>query len=198
VDIKDKTIAVIGGGHIGMNVVKIANGFGMNVLVYDVVKNPELALEYNFTYVDELSEILSRADFVSLHAPLNTHTFHLLNKEMFCHIKQGAYLINTARGGLVETDALLTALKEERIAGAGLDVLEGENYLNDEMNFLGEEHTEEEMKQILEDQMLMDMENVIITPHIAFNTDEAHLRIIQTTIENIKNFIEGTPNNTVS
>jgi D-lactate dehydrogenase len=93
---------------------------------------------------------------------------------------------------------LVKALHEKRLVGVGLDVLEGEEFLRDELRFLSEEHTEEEMRSVLEDHVLIEMENVVITPHNAFNTQEAHFRNLQTTVENIKQFIAGSATNLVS
>ncbi len=198
VDLLGKTIGIVGGGHIGLNVAKMANGFGMNVLVYDIHPDPQLAQEYNFQYEPDLNQLLAKSDVVSLHLPLNEHTLHIINEDTIEHIKPGAYLINTARGGLIDTDVIVKALHDKRLAGVGLDVLEGEEFLRDELRFLSEEHTEEEVRSVLEGHVLIEMDNVVITPHNAFNTTEAHFRNLQTTVDNIKQFIVGSPTNLVS
>jgi len=197
-DLAGKTIGVVGCGHIGMHVIRMANGFGMNVLGFDVNKSDELARTLNFTYVP-LPELLAASDIVTIHVPYNERTHHLINKENINSFKKGAYLINTARGAVVETDALVDALKAGTIAGAGLDVLEEEGDMNDELALLTNPHPKEaELKVVLENHYLINHPRVIVTPHVAFNTTEAVERIVDTTIENIKNFSSGSPTNIVS
>lgn len=198
VDLMDKTIGLVGGGHIGLHMAQMANGFGMKVLVYDINQDQALASEYGFTYEADLHELLKQSDVISLHLPLNEHTMHLMNEETFEYMKDGAYIINTARGGLIDTNALVKAIHSGKVAGVGLDVLEGEEFLRDELKFLAEEHTEEEMRSVLEDHILAELPNVLITPHNAFNTKEAHFRNLQTSVENIQAFINGTPQNVVN
>ena len=114
-------------------------------------------------------------------------------------MKKGVYLINTARGAVIETDALVEALKNETIAGAALDVLEEEGDMNDELSLLVSKHPKEsELKTVLENHYLINHPHVIVTPHVAFNTNEAIVRILDTTIENLKNFSFGSPTNLVS
>lgn len=198
VDLMDKTLGIVGGGHIGLHMAQMANGFGMKVLVYDIKQDPALASEYTFTYEMDLNALLRQSDVVSLHLPLNEHTMHIMNDETFQHMKQGSYLINTARGGLIDTNALVKAIHSGKVAGVGLDVLEGEEFLRDELKFLAEEHTEEEMRSVLEDHILVELPNVLVTPHNAFNTKEAHFRNLQTSVENIQAFINGSPQNVVN
>lgn len=194
-DIKGKTLGIIGVGRIGREMIKIAKGFEMNVLAYDAFPQLQLAKELSFLYVS-LEELLKNSDIISLHVPYNKDTHHLINKGNIFLIKKGAYLINTARGGVVETEALLLALKEGILAGAGLDVLEEEGEVKDELTFLTKKHpNEEKLKVTLENHLLMSMPNVLITPHNAFNSKEALERILRTTIENIKSFINGRPEN---
>ena len=196
-DLQGKTIGVVGCGHIGIYVVKIANGFGMKALVFDAHRDDELAKENNFTYAT-LEELLAQADIVTLHVPYNEHTHHLINRQNISLIKKGAYLINTARGAVVETEAIIAALKNGTLAGAGLDVLEEEGDMNDELVLLSGPHPkEEELKVVLENHYLMTHPRVIITPHIAFDTNEAVRRILDTTIENIAAFQKGAPTNLV-
>jgi D-lactate dehydrogenase len=189
-----KTMGVIGTGRIGKNSIDIARGFGMRVLAYDVFPDQEFAKSRGFEYV-ELSTLLAQSDVITLHALYNEKTHHLLNKENMQHIKHGAILINTARGELVETGALVTLLKSGQIAGAGLDVLEGERQLKEEMEVL--ERGNADFKILFEDHALMDLPNVVVTPHIAFNTHEAVEEIMKTTIENIATFVSGTPKNVI-
>jgi D-lactate dehydrogenase len=170
-DLDKKTIGVVGTGKIGKNVIRIARGFNMNVLAYDLYPDMNFATENGFVY-KTLEEVLSGSDIVTLHAPYTKENHHLINKNNISLLKKGAYLINTARGELIETEALEKALKDGSIAGAGLDVLEGEK-----------EFKKGDAIPMLE------MQNVLMTPHVAFNTREAEARILQTTIENIKGFI---------
>lgn len=190
-DIKGKTLGVIGCGNIGRHVIKIAKGFDMDVIVFDVHKDEQKAKEMGFRYV-EFDELLSDSDIITIHAPYNEHTHHMINKDNISKIKKGAYLINTSRGGLIETEALSNALKEGILAGAGLDVLEEECTIKEEKELLSHEFMKTcDLTTVLENHMLMQMENVIITPHNAFNSKEALTRILDTTIENIKACMKG-------
>lgn len=197
IDLKGKTIGIIGTGRIGKEMVKIAKGFGMNVAAYDPFPNEAYAKEMDYRYLP-LEELLKIADIVSIHTPYTKETHHLINRENIRLVKKGAYLVNTARGGIVETDALVGALMDGTLAGAGVDVLEEEGPTKDEMQFLrsGATHAEE-LRIILENHVLMKMPNVLITPHNAFNSQEALERIFNTTAENIKGFVSGKPNNLV-
>jgi len=196
-DLMGKTIGVIGTGHIGQFAIRIARGFGMNIIAFDINHDDAFAKEIGFEYV-ELDALLSRSDIITLHLPLNKHTEHLLNKDNMRKIKKGAYLINTARGPLVDTDALIMALKEEILAGAGMDVLEEEGYMLDEMKLLVDEHPNAETLQtVLQNHYLIDHPRVIITPHMAFNTKEARERILDVTAENITSYALGKPTNIV-
>ena len=178
-DLNGKTLGVVGTGKIGKNVIRIARGFSMNVVAYDLYPDLAFAKENNFIYAN-LPDILAQADIVTLHAPYTKENHHLINKENISSFKKGAYLINTARGELVETEALVLGLENGTIAGAGLDVLEGERLIKKGDTI-----------------PMLNMPNVVMTPHIAFNTKEAEMRIMQTSVDNIKNFISGTPINLV-
>ena len=182
-DLKDKTIGIIGGGRIGLHVARIAKSFGMHVRVYDIHQDEFLAELINFKYVS-LEELLKTSDIVSLHVPLNKYTEHIINEDSLKLFKKGALLINTARGGLVDTDALLKALDNKTLSGAGLDVIEGEELLVEENIF--NSPIEKAAKLIVSSKKLLDNENVVLTPHNAFNSIEAVNRIIDTTIENLK------------
>lgn len=198
-DLKGKTIGVIGTGKIGKNVVKIAKGFSMNVLAFDPYPDMTFAKENNFIY-KSLAEVVSQSDVITLHAPYTKENHHLINKENISLMKKGVYLINTARGELVDTDALVWGLKNGIIAGAGLDVMEGERELKEEIEILASPEKAERVKDyktLLEDRVLIDMPNVIVTPHIAFYSKEAEGDILQTTVDNIKGFISNSPINLV-
>ncbi len=195
-DLQGKTLGVVGTGHIGVHVIRIARGFGMNVVAYDVAKNSFMAETLGFTYVP-FDKLLSQADIISLHAPYNPQTHHMINKENIRKIKRGALLINTARGGLVETEALAIALDQGILSGAGLDVLEGEELIKEERQILSKQFSLDHLKTLLQNHILLNRENVVITPHIAFNSKEAALRIIDTTISNIQAFLAGKPENQV-
>lgn len=190
-DLAEKTIGVVGTGRIGQHAVRIAKGFGMNVVAFDIYKNEAFAKEANFPYAP-LEELLAKSDVVSLHVPATPETYHLINAKNLPLVKRGAYLINTARGPAVETPALVEALKTGALAGAGLDVIEEEGVLKSD-GTTG--HSDATLKAIQE---LLAMPNVIITPHNAFNSREAFLRILDTTILNIVNFTKGTPSNVVN
>jgi D-lactate dehydrogenase len=197
-DLAGKTIGIIGCGHIGMHVIRMANGFGMKVIGFEVHPDPEIARANNFTFVS-LPELLASSDIVTIHVPYNAHTHHLINSGNIGSFKKGAYLINTARGAIVETEALVSALQSGVLAGAGLDVLEEEGDLADETALLTSAHPNEaSLKVMLENHYLIDHPRVIVTPHLAFNTTEAITRILDTTIANIEQFGKEAPVNTVS
>lgn len=196
-DLKGKTIGIVGTGNIGAHAVRIAHGFEMNIIAYDVKKNEDIMKDVPFTYVS-FEELLAISDIITLHAPYNDHTHHMINLGNYEKIKRGAYLINTARGGLVETEALVMALEKGILAGAGLDVLEGEEFLTDRTALLMAPDADKQALRIaLFNQYLVDHPNVVITPHNAFNTKEAIERILDTTVENILAFEAGSPINIV-
>lgn len=196
-DLRGKTIGIVGTGNIGKYMIKMLKGFDMKVIAFDINRNDELAESLGFEYV-EFDDLLGSSDIISLHVPHNPHTFHMINKENISKIKKGAYLINTSRGEIVETMALVEALEKEILAGAGLDVLEEEGYMADDLELLFEGHSNpEELKTVLANQYLIDHPQVIITPHNAFNTKEAIERIHFTTIKNIQAFEKGEPINLV-
>lgn len=198
-DLRGKTLGVIGTGKVGKNVIKIARGFEMNVIAYDLHPDLGFAKEYSFKYVD-LDELISQVDILTLHAPYFKENHHLINKDNISKMKKGVYIINTARGELIDTDALVWGLQEKIIAGAGLDVLEGERQLKEEAEVLSSDTLAKQRnyKTLLEDHILIDMPNVIVTPHVAFYSKEAEEAIIQTTVDNIKGFILGKEINLVN
>lgn len=197
VDLFGKTIGIIGLGKIGINVLRIANGFGMKALVTNRSHDELLQQQYHFTYVD-LDALLQQSDVITLHLPYVPQTHHLINKENITKLKPNSYLINTARGALIETEALVVGLEKGILAGVGLDVLEDEQELTEEVAILTSQYKKEvDMKNLLYDHILINHPKVLITPHNAFNSQEALTRITNTTIENIKSFSAGTPLNLV-
>jgi D-lactate dehydrogenase len=196
-DLKDKTLGVIGMGHIGLHVARIAKGFEMNVLAYDPKEDKKIAKKIGFAY-SKLEDLLSKSDIITLHAPYNEKTRHLINSGNISLIKKGAYLINTARGGLVETQSLLKALSGGTLAGAGLDVLEEECFIKEEVQLLSKEFPKTcDLKTVLQNHILLQQKNVVATPHNAFNSNEALTRILDTTVGNIDGFMKGKPQNIV-
>lgn len=190
-DLKGKTLGIIGLGRIGVHAARIAHGFEMNILAFDKFKNEQAIKDYGVNYV-ELDNLLAQSDIITLHAPYLPETHHLINLNNVSKIKKGAYLINTARGGLVDTSALIKGLQDGNLAGAGLDVLEEESFMLDELSLLTNPHPNlESLQTILENHYLIDHPRVIITPHNAFNTQEAIERIVNTSIEDIKGFLTG-------
>jgi D-lactate dehydrogenase len=196
-DLNGKTMGVVGTGKIGKNVAKYARAFGMRVIAYDRFPDNEFAKKEGISYV-LFDDLLADSDFISLHAPETKETFHLINVNNVRKIKSGCFLVNTARGSLVETEALLIGLKEGIFAGVGLDVLEEEYAIREEMELLHEHyHKKFDMKTLLEEHILLEQPNVIITPHNAFNTNEALMRILDSTVDNINAFLAGVPRNVI-
>jgi D-lactate dehydrogenase len=195
-DLKGKTIGVIGTGQIGLHVIRIAKGFGMNVVAYDVRQNRLLSEVLGFEYVS-LEDLLARSDVITLHVPYIKATHHLMNKDTFKLVKKGAILINTSRGAIVDTEALIEALDEKTLAGTGLDVVEGEELIKEEKQLLHEPKNLEVLTSFVSDHVLLDKDNVVFTPHIGFYSQEALERILETTVQNIAAFISGTHQNVV-
>lgn len=190
-DLKNKTIGIIGGGRIGLHVARMARSFGMHVRVYDINQDNFLSEIINFKYVT-LDELFEVSDIISLHVPYNKYTHHMINKESISKMKDGALLINTARGSLIDTNALIDALESKKLYGAGLDVLEGEECLfeeNEENIFNSPIKCAAEV--MIQSKKLIERPNVVITPHNAFNSKEAVERIIDTTISNINEVLNN-------
>lgn len=194
-DLMGKTIGVIGTGSIGRHMIQIAKGFGLNVLAFDLYPQKEL----KDLYVDSLDEIYEKADVISLHIPSTPQNYHLLNEEAFNKMKKGVILLNTARGDLIDTEALYLALKKGIVGGAGLDVLENEDFLiHDDIEPGNDLFKDNDF--LLDSALnlkLLQFKNVIITPHIAFNSIDALNRINETTFKNIESFLKGTIQNSV-
>lgn len=196
-ELNGATIGIIGTGAIGTEAVRIAHGFGMKILAYDLYPKEELVSKYNVEYLD-LDDLLKNSDVISLHAPLTESNFHLINEEKINLMKQNAVIINTARGELIDTKALYEALSQGRIFGAGLDVLEAENLLTQpDRTFDFDYLTNDIIKQTLINDRLLKLHNVVVTPHIAYNSKEANERILKITMNNIDSFFEGKVINSV-
>jgi D-lactate dehydrogenase len=182
-DLKGKVLGVIGTGNIGKNSIKIAKGLGMKVIAFDLYQDKKFSQKMGFKYVT-MSNLLRQSDIITLHVPYNKHTHHLINKSKIRMMKKGVYLINTARGGLIDTSALYSGLKS-KIAGAGLDVLE------EEQNLLSGKKFIKSRKILRMNKEIVKMPSVIFSPHNAYNTQEALTRIIEMTVKNIKAFKKG-------
>lgn len=189
-----KTIGIIGTGNIGSSTARIAHGFGMHILGYDRIVNDDLCSTYGLEYVT-LDKLLQSSDVISIHLPANTETQNLLAIDEFRQIKPGAILINTARGEVVDTFCLLDALISGQLTAAGLDVLTDESMLRD-TNTLPSNHAATRI--LCANHKLMNLPNVIVTPHNAFNTHAAVKRITEITITNINRFLAGKPVNRVN
>jgi D-lactate dehydrogenase len=178
-DLKGRTAGIIGAGKIGVAVARILSGFGCRVLAYDLA--PPAALSETGVAVVELDRLLAESDIVSLHCPLTPDTHHLINRNALARMKHGVMLINTGRGALVDTSALIEGLKSGAIGYLGLDVYEEE----------GDLFFENLSDQILQDDVfarLLTFPNVLVTGHQAFFTAEAMAAIAATTIENLSSF----------
>lgn len=189
-DLYGKTLGVVGTGRIGRHAARLGKGFGMNVIAYDVYPVPVEADQIGYEYVP-LPELLSRSDAITLHAPATPETEHLLNQEALKAVKPGVMIVNTARGSLIDTPALIAALKSGQVGGAGLDVLEGEE-------LLGKSHSDADKsprQQAIDE--LGKMPNVLITMHNAYNSFEALGRIREATVANILAWHAGRPENLV-
>lgn len=192
-----RTLGVIGTGNIGSVVCAIAQGFGMKVIAFNRHPDDDL-VKKGVVFVD-LPILLAQSDVISIHVPLTPETTHIINRSNIDSIKKGALLVNTARGGIVETEAILDGLSKGIFAGVGLDVLEGECELHEERELLSSEFLKScDLKTQLLDHMLLGKENVIVTPHNAFDSGEALDHIAKTTVENIQGFLQGKPVNVIS
>lgn len=196
-ELKGKTIGIVGCGDIGKKVALIAKGFEMKILVYDVKKDRALAKRLGFSYV-AYEHLLARSDVITFHVPLLPQTRHMLNQDNIKKVKKGAIIINTARGEVIETEALYYGLEKGLLGGVGLDVLEEECTLKEEKQLLSKQYLKTcDLVAILQEHILLHKDNVIITPHSAFYSSEALQRILDTTCENIFEFIKGKPVNQV-
>ncbi|MCL5435494.1 MAG: hydroxyacid dehydrogenase [Patescibacteria group bacterium] len=195
-DLKGRTIGVVGTGNIGRHVIRMAHGFEMKILAFDIRPDRSLENHYPLKYVT-LERLLRESDVVSLHAPYNSHTHHLINAKNIRLMKKGAVLLNTSRGALIETAALLAALKKGALSGAGLDVLEEEGVVTGEDALISSQVGRDDLAVVIQSRQLIGLPNTVVTPHNAFNSEEAIHRIFLTTVENIRAWHKGRPANLV-
>ncbi len=185
VDLNGKKIGIIGLGKIGKNFAKLVNSFGVEIMAYDPFFDENFAKELNIKK-KSLNELLKKSDIISIHAPLNKKTFHLIGKNEFEKMKDGVYLINTSRGGIIDTKYLYEFLKSKKIKKAALDVLENENHL-----IKREGNLNKKEKEILNlNRKIIKMKKVFWSPHQAYNTFEAVERIWKESLEKIKKNIK--------
>lgn len=180
-DLNEKTAGVVGTGKIGQAMIRILNGFQMHVLCYDPYPAEGLEAEYV-----SLEELFKRADVISLHCPLTSETKHMINRKTIAMMKNGVYLINTSRGGLIDTQALIDAMPEKKFGGVGLDVYEEEEGV----------FYEDRSGDIVDDDnlaRLLTFPNVLVTSHMGFFTREAMHAIARTTLENAYALENGLP-----
>ena len=180
-DLFKKTAGVVGTGKIGQAMIRILKGFQMKIVAYDPYPNPAL----DVTYVS-LEELMKQSDIISLHCPLTDDTRHLVNQKTIGLMKKGVYLVNTSRGALIDTEALIDGLLEKKFAGVGLDVYEEEEGV----------FYEDRSNEIIKDENLVRLTsfpNVLITSHMGFFTKEATRAIAQITLENAYALEMGNP-----
>jgi D-lactate dehydrogenase len=211
IELHGKTIGVVGTGRVGLQVIRIAHGFAMKPVAYDMSPRQPMAQMLEFEYVT-LERLLKVSDIITLHIPLNAKTRHMINSRRIAKCKHGFILINTARGALVDIEALIDGLESGQVGGVGLDVLEDEKAFNaDSAKLLGAqivqriqavatpggdpERREERLRELqglMRNRRLLAHPNVFFTPHVGFNSVEAIERINLGTVENIRRFIAGT------
>lgn len=174
VELNGKTLGVVGFGHIGRAVIRIAQAMGMNILV--ATRTPRA--DRDGIHFTTMADLLRRSDVVSLHLPLTPQTHHMIDADALALMKPSAFLVNTARGGLIDQDALIQALQDHQIAGAGLDV--------------------QEVEPLPDNSPLYDMDNVIITPHMGWRGLETRQRLAKMVADNIAAFLAGDPVNVIA
>ena len=173
-DLKNKTLGVIGTGRIGANVIKIAKSFDMKIIAYDIYQNSELEKNMGFEYV-KLPDLLKKSDIITLHTSYSKESHHMLDKKAFSIMKNGVFIINTTRGGLIDSKSMIEYVNNGKIGGVALDVFE------DEYKLKNSEGVGKVKKTLFSDK-------IILTPHIAFYTKEAVERINEKTISNMVSF----------
>ncbi len=187
-ELYNKTMGIIGTGSIGKKAIKIAKGFSMNVICYDIKENSAIEEEFKVKYVD-LDTLFKLSDIISLHSPLTTLTYHMVDRDKIALMKDNAVIVNTARGELIDTEALYDALLDNKIKGAALDVLEFEETIQKKRP--GENINLKNLRTSLINNKLLNLKNVAATPHIAYDTKEAVERILNMTLKNLTEFQNG-------
>jgi D-lactate dehydrogenase len=197
-DLAGKILGVVGTGSIGCNVIRIGRGFEMAVIACDINPDEALARKLGFRYA-LFEEVLEAADVLTLHVPATPGTHNLLSGGEFARMKDGVVIINTARGSLIDVRALIEALIRGKVAAAGLDVLPDEPMIREEAELICSVFSSQrDLRNLVADHILLKMDNVVVTPHSAFNTREAVGRIVDSTVENIRAYIAGQPRNMVA
>lgn len=180
VNFYEKTAGIIGTGKIGQAMARICKGFGMKVIAYDLFPNKSL----DFLEYVSLDELLAQSDLISLHCPLSPETRHIINAESIAKMKDGVILVNTSRGGLINTQDLIAGIRDHKFFAVGLDVYE------EETDFVYEDMSER-ILQSSTVQRLLSFPNVMLTSHQGFLTEEALTNIAETTLDNAKAFMNG-------
>jgi D-lactate dehydrogenase len=213
-DLEGKTLGIVGMGRIGQRVVELARAFHMEVLAYDIEHPAKLEKSLSFRFV-ELDELLRASHIISLHAPLSGETYHIINRENLAKCREGVLIVNTARGSLVDTQALREALDSGQVGGAGLDVLQDERVMRQPVSRIiaadivqhlrsdaaahdaRDADRLRELQELMLGEALLARSNVVFTPHVAFNSVEGIQRVQDTTVESIAKFAAGRPVNLV-
>ncbi len=209
IDLRGRTLGVVGAGRVGLHVIRMSAAFGLNVLAYDANPNPLYTELLDFRYTS-FEDLLRKSDIITLHVPLNEETYHMINHETLAKCRQGVLIVNTARGRLIESEALLEAINSGQVAGAGLDVLEEEKVFRggatshlgaqiaDRVRESGGERIAlpaarmKEISRFLASNALLRKPQVVFTPHNAYNSEESREYISRTTAENIEKFLART------
>ena len=210
-DLRGKTLGVVGAGRVGLHVIRIGTGFGMRVLAYDEAPHSFYSELLDFRYTG-FEELLRESDMITLHTPLTPTTRHMINRDALALCRPGVLLINTARGGLIDSGALIEALDAGQVAGVGLDVLEDERvFRGGATQILSEKIAERvrssagamiretsaqrvsEFSKLVAHHRLLNRPEVVLTPHVAFNSHEAMERLNGITVENINAYLKGRP-----
>ncbi|MDY4065050.1 MAG: D-2-hydroxyacid dehydrogenase [Ligilactobacillus agilis] len=180
-ELRSMTVGVVGTGRIGRAFIQIVQGFGAKVVAFDPYHNPEL--EAAGLYVDSLEELFAKADAISLHMPATDQDKHIIGQEALAQMKDGVYLVNTARGSLIDTKALIAALKSGKVAGAALDTYEAETPIFNH-DLRNQALTDETFKE------LISLDNALVTPHIAFYTETAVRNMVEIALDSAKSVLE--------
>jgi D-lactate dehydrogenase len=207
-DLAGKSLGIIGMGRIGQRVAELAHAFHMSVLAYDIERPADLERTLDFKFVP-LEELLREAHIISLHAPLSAETYHILNRETLAKCREGVLIVNTARGALIDTQALREALDSGQVGAAGLDVLQDERVMRQSVSHIiaadiiqhlrsdASAHDARdadrlrELHELMLGDAVLSRNNVVFTPHVAFNSAEAVECVMKVTVENIIAFAAG-------